>query len=135
LVVRIEDSGILNTVSTAALLRGWRVQRGRQPERYRTSLKPRFQLCNLPAKTKNENHISPSENNILTPPTTRTVRSCKNFSSLIHENDLENSQKYVPATLNSSDISLGIYCISSQCCDTIPLNTYSSLETTRYSQL
>jgi hypothetical protein len=46
------------------------------------------------------------------------------FLELKHKKDIKTEEKYPPTALNSSDLSLGIHCSSSQSCDTIPLIYY-----------
>ncbi len=43
------------------------------------------------------------------------------FLELKHENGIKREEKYAPAVLNSSDLSLGFHCNCSQTRDTIPL--------------
>jgi hypothetical protein len=49
-----------------------------------------------------------------------TATAC--FLDLSHENGIKSENKYAPAILNSSDLSLGCHCNCSQTRDTIPLN-------------
>jgi hypothetical protein len=46
------------------------------------------------------------------------------FFKLKHENGIKTGKKYAPATLHSSDLSLGNHCICFQSRDTIPLKKY-----------
>jgi hypothetical protein len=49
-------------------------------------------------------------------------RQSRHFFEFKHENGIKMGKKYAPATLHSSDLSLGIHCICSQSRDTIPLS-------------